>query len=1447
MDEEQLAKSLQQVYDNLYNKSLKPGGVTENQANSFSKLRPDGTKVVVHFSLVNDILDNYGLEKTQAFQWEGVSEDVLDIILDTQYKILKDKGIQESPQGFLGGNYTSVSPEEFKEVIPKLNNYFLGKEVLLDSQEYLDEAGEGAILKYEGKPITPTDTVDREILIAEILEEFRRMDLDDDYLLGLNHGFEFLEPQHLWADLTGPIREAIEIPAEYVIDIEDGFEKGLKKTNLSTYVEFDETTTTNKYVAKQLTPEGLKVLKTNMKQKIINTYMANLDNFGITDYGNDPMYLTKFRGSTIKKELTDQFATIVNSKEFDNILNKIYDPSEFFDVIYAQSMVDEQPRVKILEGGVPGGEWLGIAKDNPVYKNTSLSSFVDDVIINAYENDYEINIKDDFNKIKQVRQSWIDSNLPEGWDMPAYQRAIMIGEPEPLLKSKTSVFNRTATVGGELSGISYHGQPTTSAQGREVIKILQTGFPDLLDQRYDGSVMHDYNAYLESQINKISTESNLDWLNPKRVGGNTNLRGGALYTTSNPFVAASYGKGGHDDVLPGMDAKFIKLVESMLNHETNGVPELLSSKEFSVFDLDSSTSMIEPEILKELKDIMPTKIQEIKIQLNKIGLDILTEVKPVNMKVQTKIDDGNFIKNGMTNSPYYTIVDLQTQKPKRFILPNVMENQFTVPANNTLYIEQPLYRLTEKRHVREAIANVLRQINPDNVPNDQVIKFAKFIKPTVDIGEDLTTAGNNLESYYSTDYGAMVRPPDVTDGMDRKKVEKLINTAISNPDSEEFRFLKQVYSDFNTATKNDMYEQIKKIVDNTATDTRHGNSWVDIAEEMSRSSLRYQTKGISPQMAPIINKYLIDFGIEGYKTVDLGQIAHDKALGEYMSSPSFNAPDVYPNNIMPKNKKGFKARMDYKSYIDFIKQLDLNLLGGATRATYRAALLQEIFKNDIGSGIDVFEKEFLESYEVFPRLSRTNIEGPPTTATVESSNSFLEIFSDKADEVLQDIDFENYEKLDFNNINLDPVEIRRAAQLKTEEVVNSNLYPQFDVDTRAKLKIFEMIDQTQDNNVSKGFTGFDDYTIDQIDKKALSDAGIEIMIGSGGGRVGNDVHDVFMIVDPGDVYGNGLPRNAKFKTRAIEIQKEEAEILEQISTGNKELSKLSDNEIKAVSRFVGLETILEDQFLSETTKEKWSDIYSELEIKDDRFYGNLEASVIDGAYLNKQSALRDMINISSTGGVIPPEIIQKQTAEVIELATRNVAPQDVPKVLKSTGLLKMLGNGLDVFDAALLGPVAIDLIMSRATGAGKDTETIGGAVADVADKIYDPNKEDTVFENLYGSPEDSGTLAGAASETMEIGKEFYIDPLIRAGKNNPIINSMFTSFKDTGVAALNNIKDGLGMNDWIYNLKRDMFIAQDLKQNKITDPNYVTQLEKKYEINFPREIDKYGREIDVSN
>jgi len=221
--------SLQEIFDNLYNKELNPGGVEANQANSFSKLRPDGTKVVVHFSLVNEILDNYGLEKTQLGAWENEADNVLDIILDTQYKILKDKGIQESPRGFFGGNYTSVSPEEFKEIIPKLNNYFLGKEVLLDSEDYLDESGEGLKLKYKGNPIVPIDTPTNVVGEGRLVwgsEEFIDAILDD--MRASAQLFEF--------DMEGDLDYLKRNQPEVAKLIEQG------KINIANHIEFIDVT-----------------------------------------------------------------------------------------------------------------------------------------------------------------------------------------------------------------------------------------------------------------------------------------------------------------------------------------------------------------------------------------------------------------------------------------------------------------------------------------------------------------------------------------------------------------------------------------------------------------------------------------------------------------------------------------------------------------------------------------------------------------------------------------------------------------------------------------------------------------------------------------------------------------------------------------------------------------------------------------------------------------------------------------------------------------------------------------------------------------------------------------------------------------------------------------------------------------------------------------------------
>ena len=160
--------------------------------------------------------------------------------------------------------------------------------------------------------------------------------------------------------------------------------------------------------------------------------------------------------------------------------------------------------------------------------------------------------------------------------------------------------------------------------------------------------------------------------------------------------------------------------------------------------------------------------------------------------------------------------------------------------------------------------------------------------------------------------------------------------------------------------------------------------------------------------------------------------------------------------------------------------------------------------------------------------------------------------------------------------------------------------------------------------------------------------------------------------------------------------------------------------------------------------------------------------------------------------------------------------------------------------------------MSRVSGVGSETATIGGAVADVAQDIYDPTETDTVFETLYGSPEDPGTLAGAVSDTLEIGKERYVNPLLDGAKNNKVLMSMLDNLKEGAVSALNTVKDGFGLNDWIYNVKRDMYVSSKLKEKGYTGDTVIPKglvkdIENEYESALPRTTDKYGQPLDVGD
>ena len=183
----------------------------------------------------------------------------------------------------------------------------------------------------------------------------------------------------------------------------------------------------------------------------------------------------------------------------------------------------------------------------------------------------------------------------------------------------------------------------------------------------------------------------------------------------------------------------------------------------------------------------------------------------------------------------------------------------------------------------------------------------------------------------------------------------------------------------------------------------------------------------------------------------------------------------------------------------------------------------------------------------------------------------------------------------------------------------------------------------------------------------------------------------------------------------------------------------------------------------------------------------------------------------------------------------------------STGLASTLANGLDMFDAAVILPVGLDILMSKATGIGSETETIGGAVADVAGDIYDPSERDTYFEGLYGSPEDPNSIAGQFSTAMGTGKKALSYVFNPGG----YLDNMISDIKFTAIKALEGVRDAAGLNDWVYNVKRDMYVTQKLKQDGYGDgrkvpSGRVKELENEYETAIPNDTNKYGVPLDTS-
>ena len=143
------------------------------------------------------------------------------------------------------------------------------------------------------------------------------------------------------------------------------------------------------------------------------------------------------------------------------------------------------------------------------------------------------------------------------------------------------------------------------------------------------------------------------------------------------------------------------------------------------------------------------------------------------------------------------------------------------------------------------------------------------------------------------------------------------------------------------------------------------------------------------------------------------------------------------------------------------------------------------------------------------------------------------------------------------------------------------------------------------------------------------------------------------------------------------------------------------------------------------------------------------------------------------------------------------------------------------------------------------TTTIGGAVSDVVGDIYDPSERDTMFEQAYGSPEDPDSIAGTFGRAMGLVPKALKVMFNPSGR----MDNFISSIKEGAITALQFVTDGAGMNDWIYNVKRDMYVTQKLKQDGYGDgkkvpSGRVKELENEYETAIPNDTDRYGYTLD---
>lgn len=1261
----------------------------------------------------------------------------VEFVKDALYKSLKNELFEKSNQAKISKGIAIYDYEDITELDNRI--YETSKrnvEIIKASNEVRTKMGEPLI------PIEGNNLVDRKN--QAMIDSIRGL---KSYTSNSKEAIKFtaqtqMKPDFIFIDLMSELAEN----SLYMLDID--INDIVEKDNvLNTLEQKNAIMGNNPYSLTQdikVTDTAKNKFKTNIKEYLKDIYRSKLQS-----KVNQGMMIGPYIAA-----MANNVDKIVNSKDFDTILNSLLDSSLSIEVDPTGEAIS------VIEwGDTELADYIRLDERNTNIERSGIEATVSENIEFA-KNNYGDDIGQALNNIRDRNTKFFEKTFPPEIYIPSwdYYKDNAASMPEAMLETQ----KLKLTGDNRLQGMVYHGSPGLNAKGRAVMDIFNKYLfnnnlnpaqqpIDVMQDLKRRNKRREFANSMEGLLNKISYENNIDWLDPTKYRGRQ-LRLNYMYSTSNPFVAASYSMGGHNaGTLNLMNLNANQAFNAMLNH----------------------VDVLDPEDVDTLN--------KLKVELEKF--DII-------------IQEGN--------TGQLTIRNKNTELPTRLVNPGIMQIQFDVPANAIMHTDMPLTRQLDNPNVQTLLTKIVDNMDPDIIFDEETLERLIF---------------NLIDSLdkYDLDY----------DDATQQRIANLLIEA-----TDEGTAARQTIKDYYIANIGNKQQFVKNDI---AQIVKEGTRTFSDLQGLIASNL-YARESISNEGLIDAINYLTRFNLASPTFfVDNRQTAGHVLFTKLLS-----------------DKFATSSKIGTTEIANFINGLDVNLLGGSYSATKDLEYVKR-FLQVVPVTSDIFD-DFIKY-----RMSQQGV----GVNTYSKSTSVLPKYNVDAfavtDDILQDLatDAKEYVKIHNLRINskfgtnmqeeLQP--LLENFENEIDDIVFKNTSnPQGD---RTLINFLNRANALPQKYVQA--VGQPHAYADILLLKSLSQSGVEIVAGTGGGRVANDYHDVFGIVDPGDKFGTGVPRQALYTVRGVELDEEAIEYLNEVISGNKSFNDLSDKEIKAIAAFIPIQDIQKNETLSQETKDRYAKLYKDLDIYDERFVlGNIDPKPVDGAFLQQFDEFRNLIDKQSIHGNVDSQEVQQHVAKMMNVLDGQVDPENVTKIIQSSGLLKTFADGLDVFDVLVLAPVMVDILMSKITGVGSATPTIGGAVADVAQDIYDPTKKDTVFEALYGSPEDPGTWAGRASESISIIGDFYVNPLIEAAQNNSIIQYMFDGIKEGAITALTNVKDGLGMNDWLYNVKRDMYVTSVLKEKGYVEgrkipPSLVKKLEHEYESALPKTTDKYGQPLDVSD